>query len=198
MFSWGSVGCERAIMQHRQRAMTHRALKIEKNFAILFNMPLCSPLINENEHFESRHAIEASLPTMHQLMLAARFRLDLRILRHPPRQRFIYGMRIKWDIAANINAILFNFFLHIAGGWLRCALCGGVQMAFAWKKRAHFVVSRDGDGNDNNFTVNYALLQVYAKSISRRDFMQQNSWKFIQGVAIIKSECFFSLHFAML
>lgn len=82
-------------MQHRQRAMTHRALKIEKNFAILFNMPLCSPLINENEHFESRHAIEASLPTMHQLMLAARFRLDLRILCHPPRQRFIYGMRIK-------------------------------------------------------------------------------------------------------
>lgn len=53
------------------------------------------------------------------------------------------------------------------------------------------MVNRDGDGNDNNFTVNYALLQVYAKIISRRDFMQQNSWKFIQGVAIIKSECFF-------
>lgn len=118
-------------------------------------MLLCSlrSYHNEKEHFESRHAIEASSLPQHNAPIDSSSKISFGFTYSPPpstSERFIYGMRIKWDIAANINAILFNFFLHIAGGLLvalcivwRCA--DGFCLARSKEKKAHFVVGRDGD-----------------------------------------------------
>lgn len=90
-------------------------------------------------------------PTMHQLILAARFRLVLRILlRHPPRN----ALFMAWELNETSPRTLMQFYLisfciycwWIVGCAVHCvAECRWFFLARSKEKKAHFVVGRDGD-----------------------------------------------------
>lgn len=153
MFSWGSLP-ERERSCSTATSHDSSSIKIEKNFAIYSTCFYARfALIKTRKNISSRGTQSKPPRSPNNAPIDSSSEISFAFTYSPPpstSERFIYGMRIKWDIAANINAILFNFFLHIAGRLL-VAPCivwrsaDGFFLARSKEKKAHFVVGRDGD-----------------------------------------------------